>query len=71
MKIAGIILIAIGLIDLIGSYMGFDLWGGFIGVELPELLWKYSSYIEIIIGYGLFSLGSKSGDAEASEEAAS
>ncbi len=27
MKILGIIIIAIGLIDLIGSYFGFDLWG--------------------------------------------
>lgn len=53
MKIAGILIIAIGLIDLIGSYAGFDLWGGFLGVQLPELLWKFSSYIEIAIGYGL------------------
>ncbi len=59
MKIVGIILIVIGLIDLIGSYTGFDLWGGFIGIELPELLWTYSSYIEMIIGYFLFNMGAK------------
>lgn len=57
MKIAGILIIAIGLIDLIGSYAGFDLWGGFLGVQLPELLWKFSSYIEIAIGYGLIKFG--------------
>ena len=57
MKIAGILIIAIGLIDLIGSYAGFDLWGGFLGIQLPELLWKFSSYIEIAIGYGLIKLG--------------
>ncbi|MCJ8299800.1 MAG: hypothetical protein MJK13_12835 [Pseudomonadales bacterium] len=51
MKILGIIIIAFGLVDLIGSYMEFDLWGGFIGVQLPDLLWQYSSYIEIAIGY--------------------
>jgi uncharacterized membrane protein YphA (DoxX/SURF4 family) len=66
MKIIGMILIAIGLIDLIGSYTGFDLWGGFLGVQLPDFLWKISSYIEIGVGYLLFTLGSK--DAEADTE---
>lgn len=47
MKIAGVIIIAIGLIDFVGSYAGFDLWGGVLGIELPELLWTYASYIEI------------------------
>lgn len=69
MKIAGIIIIAIGLIDLIGSYAGFDLWGGFLGIDLPELLWKFSSYIEIGIGYVLMTMGSKD-ESEAEEEAA-
>ena len=32
MKILGMIIIAFGLVDLIGSYMEFDLWGTFIGV---------------------------------------
>ena len=64
MKIAGIILIVIGIIDLIGSYQGFDLWGGFIGVDLPDLLWQYTSYIEMIAGYFLFSFGSKTSETE-------
>ena len=67
MKIAGFIFIAIGLLDLIGSYTGFDLWGGYLGIELPEFLWKISSYIELAIGYGLIKLGS--GNAEATAEA--
>ena len=58
MKIIGIILIAIGLVDLIGSYAEFDLWGGFLGIDLPEFLWNISSYIEIGLGYGIMSLGS-------------
>lgn len=66
MKIAGIILIVIGLIDLIGSYTGFDLWGGFIGVDLPEILWKYSSFIEMGLGYFLFKL-SVNDDEEGTE----
>ena len=57
MKILGIILIAFGLVDLVGSYTGFDLWGGFLGINLPELLWKFSSYIEIGAGYLLMKLG--------------
>ena len=63
MKIAGFILIAIGLVDLIGSYAGFDLWGGFLGINLPEFLWKISSYIELAIGYGLIKLGSNDSEA--------
>lgn len=70
MKILGIILIAIGLIDLGGSYAGFDLWGGFLGIELPDLLWKISSYIELIAGYLLFKMGSSTDqdETEASSE---
>ena len=60
MKFLGIILIVIGLVDLGGSYMDFDLWGGFVGIELPELLWKYSGYIEIAIGGFLFNMASDS-----------
>lgn len=68
MKIVGIIVIVIGLVDLIGSYMSFDLWGGFIGVELPDILWQYSSYIELLLGYFLFNQGSKkAGDSSDSD----
>jgi hypothetical protein len=68
MKIAGIIIIAFGLVDLIGSYTDFDLWGGFIGVDLPEVLWKYSSYIEIALGYFLMNMGSKDTETDAAVE---
>jgi len=64
MKIIGIILIAFGLVDLIGSFADFDLWGGFIGVELPDLLWQYSAYLEMIAGYLLFNAGSSSDEEE-------
>ena len=68
MKIVGIILIVIGLIDLGGSYAEFDLWGGFIGVQLPDVLWKYSAYIEMGLGFVLMNFGSKGDDAEAEAE---
>ncbi len=57
LKIIGILLIVMGAVDLIGSYAGFDLWGT-LGITLPDLLWKYSSYIEIGLGLLLFNIGS-------------
>ncbi len=68
MKIIGVIIIAIGLVDLVGSYAGFDLWGGFLGVNLPDILWKFSAYIELIVGYLIFNLGSKSGSEKGTSE---
>jgi len=62
MKIFGIILIAFGLIDLVGSYADFDLWGGFLGINLPDFLWNISSYIEIGIGYLLMKFGTKTSE---------
>jgi len=58
MKILGILIIVFGLVDMIGSYMDFDLWGGFLGIDLPDMVWRFSSYAEIAIGYGLMQLGS-------------
>jgi hypothetical protein len=69
LKIIGILLFVIGLVDLIGSYTGFDLWTGFLGIELPELVWRYSAYGELGLGYLLFSFGSKS-EENAEPEAA-
>jgi len=57
MKILGLILIVFGVVDLAGSYAEFDLWGGFIGIQLPEVIWQYSSFIEMGLGYFIFNLG--------------
>ena len=65
-KIVGILLIVFGLVDLIGSFLGFDLWGT-IGIQSPEIVWRYSSYIEIVAGYVIMNLGG-SDDDEAAEE---
>ncbi len=67
MKIIGIILIAIGLIDFGGSYMGFDLWTDFLHVNLPDMVWRYTSYIELIVGFLLFNAGSKKSEEEVAE----
>ena len=60
MKIAGIILIVIGFIDFGGTWIGFDLWGGFFGVDLPELVWTFTAYAEGAAGYFLMTLESES-----------
>ena len=62
MKIAGIVILTIGLIDLIGSYIGFNLWGGFIGVALPDIILEYSSYIEIGLGCFIIKLATNDSD---------
>ena len=59
MRIIGGLLIAFGLVDMIGSFAGLDVWSDWIHVDLPEALWSFSAYIEIGLGYFLFNLGSK------------
>ncbi len=59
MKILGVIFVAFGLLDLIGSFSDLDVWGEWIGVDLPDVIWSYSAYIEIAIGYMLFKVGGK------------
>lgn len=54
---------AFDLIDLVGSYADLDLWGGFPGIQLPEAIWKISSFIETGAGYYLFSLANKETEA--------
>ncbi|MFW5426053.1 MAG: hypothetical protein ACKE8G_04375 [Methylophagaceae bacterium] len=63
LKIIGMLLMAFGATDLIGSYAGFDLWGT-LGIQLPDAIWQYSSYIELGLGYVLMKLGGSSDDAE-------
>ena len=58
LKIFGGLLIAFGLVDMIGSFTGLDVWGEWIGQDLPEFIWSFTAYIEIGIGYFLIKLGS-------------
>lgn len=53
---AGIFLIVFGLVDLFGSYGGFDLWST-IGIQLPKIIWSFSAYIELALGFLLCKLG--------------
>ncbi|MDH4319095.1 MAG: hypothetical protein OEV64_11935 [Desulfobulbaceae bacterium] len=60
----GVILCAVGAVDFIGSFVGFDLWGEKIGITLPEILWKYSAYLEFIAGYFAFKVGMAMNDSD-------
>lgn len=55
--IVGSILVLFGLADLVSSFMEIDLWGGVLGIQLPDIIWKFSAYIEMLIGYLLFQAG--------------
>ncbi len=57
LMIVGGFLVIFGLADFISSYAGTDLWGEVIGVQLPEIIWKFSAYAEMLIGYLLFKAG--------------
>ncbi len=54
--IPGVLIFLFGLVDLIGSFVGFDLWGT-LGVGLPGILWSYSAYIELVVGGALAQQG--------------
>jgi len=64
MKIVGGILIAFGLVDMIGSFTGLDVWSEWIGVNLPDVIWSWSAYIEIVLGYFLIKLDSADESAD-------
>ena len=52
LKVIGGLLVAFGAVDLVGSFAGFDLWGT-LGIELPDMIWRFSAYIEIAAGYAM------------------
>ncbi len=62
--IVGAILVVFGVVDMAGSFAEFDLWGEIMGVELPEIVWQYSAYGEMLLGYFIFKAGLGIGTAE-------
>lgn len=57
LKVVGALLVLFGIADFASSYMETDLWGEIIGVRLPEIVWRFSAYAEMLIGYLLFQAG--------------
>jgi hypothetical protein len=56
MVIIGGLLFLFGLVDFIGSFVGFDAWST-LGVELPEVVWRFSPWIEMGLGAFLYKRG--------------
>jgi|TARA_B110000438_G_C15631746_1_gene571338 hypothetical protein len=52
-------LLGFAIVDFGGSWVRFDLWWT-IGIQLPDLLWSYSAFIEA--GIAGFLLGWFDGD---------
>ena len=52
----GSVIIVLGIVDIIGNNMGFDIWSS-MGIKLPAKAIQYSAYIELIIGGLLFKVG--------------
>jgi len=71
LMVVGGILVGFGLADLIGSFSEFDLWGDVVGVQLPEIIWKYSAYAEIAVGYLVFKSGMGVSNNESEDDAES
>ena len=67
MAIIGGLLILFGIVDLVGSFAGFDVWGDWIGVNLPEIIWRFTAFIEIGIGWFLIKASSGEAAPEAAE----
>ena len=59
MRIIGILLIAFGIVDFIGSWSDYDVWQRWFHIVKPEVLGRFSGYIEMVLGYFLIRLGSK------------
>ena len=64
LKIAGGLLFVFGVVDLIGSFAGFDVWTDYIGINLPQVIWSFTAYIEIALGGFLFKVGLGMGKEE-------
>ena len=69
MKIIGILLVAFGFVDFIGSWNEYDVWKVWFHIEKPEILGRFSAYIEMALGYFLIRLGAK--PTKKTEESAS
>ena len=55
--IIGALVFAFGIVDIVGSFTGLDVWTDWIGVELPEVIWSFTGYIELALGALLFKIG--------------
>ena len=62
-KIIGVLVVLWGIADLVIGLQGGDLWAQ-IGVQLPDIIWRFSHYIAIIAGATIFGMGVKNAGEE-------
>ncbi len=55
--IIGALIFVFGIIDIVGSFTGLDVWGEWLKIDLPEAIWNITAYIELILGGLLFKVG--------------
>ena len=58
--IIGWFFVLLGVVDLVGSYSGYDVWGDWIGVVLPEFIWRWTAWLELGLGWFLIKAGAGS-----------
>lgn len=69
MKIIGALLIIWGIADIALSWVGTDLYWE-IGISVPAIIYPFTPFIAMTIGYGLYSIGvSEEESGEGEEEA--
>ncbi len=66
-KILGGALIAWAVADFGLSYMGTDVWYDWLGIQLPEVIYRFSAMIVGVIGGVVWKLGD-AGEAEEGAE---
>jgi hypothetical protein len=59
-KIIGGALIAWAIADFGLSYMGTDVWYDWLGIQLPEAIYRFSAIIVGVIGGAIWKLGGSS-----------
>jgi hypothetical protein len=59
-KIVGGALIAWAIADFGLSYMGTDVWYDWLGIQLPEAIYRFSAIIVGVIGGAIWKLGDSS-----------
>lgn len=60
MKIIGGLFIAFGIVDFVADKTGHDMWAEWLGIQLPDILYRFSAFIAIGIGYAIIKYGSES-----------
>ncbi len=67
-KILGGALIAWAVADFALSYMGTDVWLDWLGIHLPEVIYRFSAIIVGVIGGVIWKLGDSTDTEESPEQ---